>query len=147
MRRLAMTGTVLLLLVLIACESPDQGGKTSGGITAKEVEKKAAAAVKAFSDFATQKNSGFAEQMEKQLAELDQKIRTLNAKVARLGAEAGEDLKDMADRMGKQSAKTRKKLAELGSATGERVEALKDSINDGVGALKESYEKADSSTK
>jgi len=143
---MASVGTVLLLLALVACESPNQGGKTSGGVSAKEVQEKAAAAVKAFTDFAKQKNDEFRKQMEAQLAELDENIRKLNAKVAELGADASQELKDVIDKMGKQSEETRQRLAELGSASGESLEALKEKINKRVGDLKESYEKADSST-
>lgn len=147
MRLISLVGGTLLLVALGACESPDEGGKTSQGITSKEVQEKATAAVKAISDFAKQKNDTFSKQMEAQLAELEAKIRRLNARVSELGADASQDLKDMVDKMGRQSQETRQQLAELGSAAGDRVEALKDNINKQVGDLKETYDKADSSTK
>ena len=102
MRSMGTVGVVFLLLTLVACESPDQGEKTSGSVSSEEVKEKAAAAVKAVTDFAKQKNDGFREQMEAQLAALDENIRKLNAKVAKLGAEASQDLKDMVDKIGKQ---------------------------------------------
>lgn len=145
MRCLSSVSGVLLLLLLGACESQDQSGQGSGKVSSKEVQEKTAAAVKALSDFAQQKNQEFRRQMEGQLKELDQKIRELNRQVAELGAEASDDLKDMVERMSKQSEAARKKLGELASATGESVESMQQDIEEKVSELKKSYEKAESS--
>jgi len=147
MRMMALVTAVLFLVVLGACDNPEQGGNASKGVSSREVQEKATAAVKALTDFAKQKNDEFRKQVDAQLAELDDNIRKLNAKVAELGADASQELKDMVDEMGKQSEDTRQQLAELGSAASERVEGLKESINKQVGDLQESYDKADSSTR
>jgi len=147
MRKVGSILGVLLLLCLGACESQDQSGKTSGSISSKEVQEKATAAVKALTDFASQKNVEFRKQVEAQLAELDRKVRELNGKVADLGQEASEELRDMVEKMNQQSEATREKLAELGSASGKSVEVLKENIKKQVGSLEKTYKKADSSAK
>jgi hypothetical protein len=128
-----------------ACENQDRDGNSSGGVSSKEVQKKAAAAVKALTDFAKQKNDEFSKQVETQLSELDRKIRELNGKVAEMGQDASQELKDMVEQMSRQSEAAREKLAELGSTTGESVEAIKESIEEQVDNLEETYQKADSS--
>lgn len=137
---------VSLVLILGACESQDQSGQSSKTVSSKEVQEKTAAAVKALTDFAQQKNQEFRRQMEGQLKELDQRIRELNKQVAELGAEASDDLKDMVEKMSKQSEAARKKLGELASATGESAESLQQDIQEQVGELQKKYEKAESST-
>ena len=147
MRKRNLLLGLLLVSYLGACENQDRDGNSSSGISSKEVQEKAAAAVKALTDFAKQKNDEFSKQVETQLAELDRKIRELNGKVAELGQDAGQELKDVVEQMNQQSEATREKLAELGSATGESVEAIKENIQEQVGNLEETYQKADSSTK
>ncbi len=131
----------IVLAVLIAgCGDSSLTKPGQKPVTAEEVKEKITDAAKTTGQFALQKKDEYQRLMEKDLAKLDEQIKTLRGKLAEMSGEAKTRAEQQIRKLETQRGEFSKKLDELKSSGADAWQHVKEGVDSSWEKLKSAYD-------